>query len=40
MADFIKENNISLGISIDGPKEVNDKIEFLKRKRKVYMILF
>ncbi len=30
IADFVKNNNISLGISIDGPKEINDKNRIFK----------
>lgn len=37
MMNFIKENKIGLGISIDGPKEINDKNRiFYKRNISVY----
>lgn len=33
IANFIKENNISLGISIDGPKSINDKNRVFKNSK-------
>jgi len=39
LARFFKENNVTLTISLDGPKELNDKIRFLENNKGVYDVV-
>jgi len=39
IAKFLKENNIEVGISLDGPKKINDKMRIIERNKGTYKFI-